>query len=163
MLYIFDLDATVIDSSHRQNTKPDGSLDLDKWRENSTPEMIERDSLLPLAKMMRAIYRKRRSGHKVAVCTARVMSKADWEYLQNRSLKFDYAMARAEGDDRPDAQLKFDKITNLLVGLKMPRKRWPISVTILDDNKSVLKMAKNELGIIAVDAVKFNRELQNAG
>ena len=34
MLYIFDLDHTVIDSSHRQITRPDGSLDLDAWIEN---------------------------------------------------------------------------------------------------------------------------------
>jgi len=27
---IFDLDGTIIDSSHRQMVKPDGTLDLDK-------------------------------------------------------------------------------------------------------------------------------------
>jgi len=30
---IFDLDGTVIDSSHRQATKPDGTLNLEHWFE----------------------------------------------------------------------------------------------------------------------------------
>ena len=46
---IFDLDATVIDSSHRQITKADGSLDLAAWKKNSTYAKVMRDSLLPLA------------------------------------------------------------------------------------------------------------------
>ena len=49
MLFIFDLDGTTIDSSHRQNTLPDGSLNLDAWVRNNTPEKIARDSLLPMA------------------------------------------------------------------------------------------------------------------
>ena len=68
--FIFDLDHTVIDSSHRQATRPDGSLDLDHWRENSTPAMIEADSLLPLANEWRKAHRK---GASIVVCTARVM------------------------------------------------------------------------------------------
>ena len=47
MLYIFDLDHTVIDSSHRQLTREDGSLDLDNWIENCTHEKIMQDSLFP--------------------------------------------------------------------------------------------------------------------
>jgi hypothetical protein len=52
MIYIFDLDHTVIDSSHRQLTRADGSLDLDHWIENCTREKIYQDKLLPLAKLM---------------------------------------------------------------------------------------------------------------
>ena len=37
---LFDLDGTMIDSSHRQNTLADGSLDLAHWIENNTPEKI---------------------------------------------------------------------------------------------------------------------------
>ena len=58
MRFIFDLDHTVIDSSHRQATLPDGSLDLDHWRENSTAGMIRRDKLLPLAKVWRDQFAK---------------------------------------------------------------------------------------------------------
>lgn len=75
MIYIFDLDHTVVDSSHRQATRPDGSLDLDHWREHSTPALIERDSLLPLAHEWRKLHRR---GHTIIVCTARVMGPADY-------------------------------------------------------------------------------------
>ena len=67
MLYIFDLDGTVIDSSHRQNTRPDGSLDLAQWIENNTPEKILADSLLPLAEKMRGVNREMDT---VAIITA---------------------------------------------------------------------------------------------
>ena len=59
MLFIFDLDGTTIDSSHRQNTLPDGSLNLDAWVRNNTPEKIAADTLLPLAASWKTINRKR--------------------------------------------------------------------------------------------------------
>ena len=74
MIYIFDLDHTVIDSSHRQLTRADGSLDLDHWIENCTREKIYQDKLLPLARLMRSAYSQ---GHQVIVCTARVLSVWD--------------------------------------------------------------------------------------
>jgi len=54
---IFDLDGTVLDSSHRQATKPDGTLDLAKWFENATPEKIFQDKVLPLAQQMRKRFK----------------------------------------------------------------------------------------------------------
>ena len=66
MRYIFDLDHTVVDSSHRQATRPDGSLDLDHWVKHSTPKLIERDTLLPLANQWRKAQRK---GATIIVCT----------------------------------------------------------------------------------------------
>ena len=38
---IYDLDGTIIDSSPRRAVKPNGEIDLDKWRETNTKEMIE--------------------------------------------------------------------------------------------------------------------------
>ena len=62
MLFIFDLDGTVVDSSHRQ-----GAGTLAEWRELNTPENISLDSELPYADVMRdAIQRDRNS---VWVCT----------------------------------------------------------------------------------------------
>jgi hypothetical protein len=48
MRFIFDLDHTVIDSSHRQLTLADGSLDLAHWVDNCTRAQIMRDRPLPL-------------------------------------------------------------------------------------------------------------------
>ena len=67
MRFIFDLDHTLIDSSHRQLTREDGSLDLTAWRENCTAEKISRDSLLPLANECRALI-----GRHVEVILARL-------------------------------------------------------------------------------------------
>ena len=50
---IFDLDGTIIDSSHRQMVKSDGTLDLAKWFENATAEKIFADKVLPLAQQVR--------------------------------------------------------------------------------------------------------------
>jgi hypothetical protein len=40
MRFIYDLDHTLLDSSHRQATLPNGDLDLAHWIENSTPEKV---------------------------------------------------------------------------------------------------------------------------
>ncbi len=50
LVNIFDLDHTLIDSSHRMNKFKDSSydLDIDYWLENNTHENIMQDRLLPL-------------------------------------------------------------------------------------------------------------------
>jgi hypothetical protein len=99
---IFDLDHTVIDSGHRQLTKPCGSLDLEHWFENCTREKIFSDELLPLAEEMRNSF-----GHYlVVICTARTMTSHDWDFLEAHSLQFDKALFRANGDMRPDGEMK---------------------------------------------------------
>ncbi len=55
-IFTFDLDGTVIDSSHRATLTVDNGqvvLDLNAWRQDSTYENIMKDSLLPLANYMR--------------------------------------------------------------------------------------------------------------
>ena len=99
--YIFDLDHTVIDSSNRQHTRADGSLDLDNWRENCTREKIMADKILPLADLMRSAYAK---GDNVIVCTARVLSVWDHVFLAAHDLRFHALLSRAEGDNRGDAE-----------------------------------------------------------
>ena len=77
MRFIFDLDGTVIDSSHRQGDT------LADWRRMNTVGNIMRDRLLPLAgKMQTAIQ----DGLDVWICTSRVMGKADFAFLRMQSL-----------------------------------------------------------------------------
>ena len=161
MIYIFDLDGTVIDSSHRQLALPNGDIDLTHWKENSTKKKIFRDELLPLAKYMRRAIANPKM--QTAICTARNLGKYDYQYLQQKNLVTDFILARQEGDNRGDAIMKHEKIFNLLVSLKIPRNRWKISATIFDDNKSVLRMAKNDLNIISVNATKFNERILKNG
>ena len=75
--FIFDLDGTVIDSTHRQGDT------LDDWRRMNTVGNIARDSLLPLAKKMQGAIR---DGLDVWVCTSRVMSEADFAFLRLHNL-----------------------------------------------------------------------------
>ena len=150
---IFDLDATVIDSSHRQITLPDGSLDLRAWKKNSTYDKVMRDSLLPLANHWKRIQEKKNVF--IAVLTARVMADADYDYLRFKRLKADKIMSRAFFDHRPDHIMKRQKILTWLFDNNI--RKWS-DVTFYDDNKNVLQMLL-DLGINAKDSIKINKEL----
>lgn len=105
MILIFDLDGTVIDSSHRQLYDPiTGLLDLANWRENSTHEKIMADTLLPLARF----WRKRwLTNDTIVVCTARIMGISDLMFLDQHGLHFDKILSRPENDrGTPDDLLK---------------------------------------------------------
>ncbi len=82
-IHVYDLDGTVIDSSHRYRTitNPDGSerIDLAHWIENDVPEMIEKDSLLPLAEQY--INDIKNPDVYVIVATARQCKKGDATHL----------------------------------------------------------------------------------
>ena len=109
MIYIFDLDGTVINSSHRQLALPNGDIDLTHWKENSTKEKIFRDELLPLARYMKRAIANPNT--KTAICTARNMSKFDFQYLSQKNLVTDFILYRHNGDDRPDADMKREKFS----------------------------------------------------
>ena len=161
MLFIFDLDHTTIDSSHRCNTLPDGSLDLAAWRENSTPEMVGRDTLLPLGQHWQNMVELGLAGTgvEIAVITARVMGAADMQYLRDNGLRYNYIYSRTEGDNTPDAALK--KIALYSLGRDMGRSmNWLQTFAYFwDDNKKVLEMGSN-LGINMLDSTLTNKRLQ---
>ena len=158
MNYIFDLDHTVVDSSHRQATRPDGSLDLDHWREHSTPAMIEADTLLPLAHEWRKAYRK---GHGIIVCTARVMGVADYRYLTSRGLFADKVISRAEGDRTPDDLLKLRGLKLYCSANRISWRRFCKTAVMFDDNKSVLQTLQAN-GLTCYDALSTNEALGGA-
>jgi len=152
---IFDLDGTVIDSSHRQSTKPDGSLDLDHWIERNKPELIMQDSLLPLARVMRII---KANGHKVIVCTARSYQIADEEFLAANGLNYDVYLSRAaKGDMRDDASLKVELLNDYFTGLGF-RSVEAAKPMMFDDNLRVID-AMIAIGVTCYDATQANRRL----
>ena len=153
--YIFDLDHPVIDSSHRQLTRADGTLDLDNWIENCTREKIMADKLLPLADLMRSAWD---NGNHVVICTARVLSTWDHVFLAKHDLKAHAILSRAQGDHRGDAEMKRDLLLKHFAGQGVPVARWARHSVFYDDNQAVLAMA-DKLGIIARDAVKLNAKL----
>ena len=152
---IWDLDGTVIDSSHRYSTLPNGDIDLPRWIADNTRENIERDSLLPLARLMRSNYRQ---GDTVIICTARVLGVYDHCFLADHGIKAQFILSRAIGDNRGDAELKRQKLLALFADLKIPFSRWSKSAWLYDDNQGVLNMAE-KLGIRTRNAVQLNLKL----
>ena len=147
-LAIFDLDGTVICSKHRHAALPNGDIDLVHWVENSTPRKIAADSLLPLVNKLRTLYAK---GHKVIICTARVMSRHDYQFLLRNNIPFDWVISRPKGCTTPDAELKREKLERLFARLNVK----PGCAQMWDDNDKVLTAAK-AIGIKTHDAKRLN-------
>lgn len=103
---VFDLDGTLIDSSHRYKSMPEGDrIDLDFWRENSTPEMIAKDSLLPHI----VEYNKANKcpDTTVIIATARAMIKddANYDFIKNVMGEPDHIIHRMGEDDHRKGDL----------------------------------------------------------
>lgn len=159
MLYIFDLDHTTIDSSHRANTLPDGSLDLTAWRENSTPEKVARDSLLPLGEQWRDMVARglTGSGVQIAIITARVMSPADIKFLEDNGLYYDFLYSRDDGDNTPDDAFKKIALYKLASDLNRSIVYLRQFARFYDDNEAVLAMGSN-LGLTMVNSTLYNKK-----
>jgi len=170
-IFIFDLDGTVIDTSHRYRNGPDGHIDLDYWFANSTPDMIAKDTILPLARYMRKYYDE---GHIVVVCTAR-----SWErhplmtcdpgpiyerFLADNDLAHDHLlyrnMAGPDHENLSDGALKTILLNNLAA-----REGWPADwrrrAMMFDDNVKVIEaMLRDRL--YCFDAKRYNERLARA-
>jgi len=140
---VFDLDGTVIDSRHRHASKPDGSIDLEHWLENNTPQKIAQDKLLPLVHTMRKFYKSRI----VVICTARILSRADYKFFLDNNVPFHYVLSRPKGCMTEDGKLKVEQLARLLSRIKVPVNR----VTMWDDNDKVID-AMNNFGVRCIDA-----------
>ena len=156
MTYIFDLDHTVIDSSHRVATRPDGSLDLDHWREHSTPALIEQDKLLPLANEWRKLQGKKNVT--IIVCTARVMGASDYFYLGSRGLLASTIISRQEGDRTPDDLLKLRSLKKYCASQRMSWRRFCSQAMMFDDNLNVINTLTNN-GLRVHNAISLNEAL----
>jgi len=151
--YIFDLDHTVIDSTHRQLTKADGSLDLAHWIENNTPQKIAADKLLPLADTMRERIAQ---GREVIICTARVMGEHDYQFLKDHGLFVPVILSRPMGDSSPDWMLKERLLRQYASDTGRSWARFCLSAVMYDDNESVVKMAYLN-NIDAYNAIELNK------
>ena len=155
-MIIFDLDSTVIDSSHRCLSKEDGSLDLANWIENCTKEKIMRDSLLPLAQVMREFIAK--SEH-VIICTARVMGEHDYQFLKNNNLHVEDILSRPIGCNLGDADLKETLLREYADKLGFSYARFCSQASIYDDNLSVLERLDSH-GVSVYNSVSINKTLK---
>lgn len=113
---IFDLDGTVLDSSHRYKANEDGTVDLAHWRAHSTPRHILQDKPMPLAKEWKAAIVR---GETIVVSTARVMKSADFEVLRKHGLYAHHILHRdGENDPRPAYQQKLEQLREIGVNFE---------------------------------------------
>ena len=147
---IFDLDGTCIDSSHRQLTKSDGTLDIANWLENATPEKVLGDSLLPLAS---EISKRKKAGDYTIISTARNMTDADFDFLKINNMAPNLIISRKVGDNRPD-ELKFKRLSSLF-NLKQFRNANKI---MFDDANSVRATLRGLLDAV-INPTKINERL----
>jgi len=153
MHFIFDLDETVIDSSHRQGET------LADWVALNTRENVLKDTLLPLADQMKAAYY---NGDVVTVCTSRVLSANDFESFRSLGLRFDNLLARTLLDGNEAAgSLKL----RLLQGMaKRQNVSWPQfcrTAIMFDDNKDVIETL-NRNGLKCFCPVNYNSRNKKA-
>ena len=104
---IYDMDGTIVDSSHRYRTIVDDTgekIDLEFWRENQYNAM--NDSLLPMAEQYRADLFDENCY--VIIATARVMNAPDWQFVKEILGEPDYFISRNEGDSQSGKTLKIN-------------------------------------------------------
>lgn len=112
MLEIFDCDGVLVDSSHRYRNLSTGSIDLDYWIENNTPEKVAKDELLPTV----ADYRESLSDSSrfTIIATARQCAAHDFEFFRARLGLPQHIIYRKPGDSRQDWKLKYVGLRRLL-------------------------------------------------
>ena len=152
MRFIYDLDHTVIDSSHRQLTRADGSLDLAHWIENNTREKIMRDKLLPLAGHWKT---QRARGCEIVVCTARVMGEHDLDFLDKHGLIWDGLICRSLKDGSADAVLKERGLRTYANEQRVSWRRFCQFSMMFDDNLNVIK-ALTARGLRVYNSLEIN-------
>jgi len=165
MIIIFDLDGTVIDTSHRYRNKPCGAIDLDYWFANSTPEMIAQDRLLPLADSMRLFYQQ---GHTIVICTARDFSPLNGvdlgvvygQFLADNGL-FHHEllyrnMAGPDHETYSDGDLKIRLLTDY-AQRNGHQSIASMGAIMYEDNLHVIEALRDK--VIMINAIKANERL----
>lgn len=171
-IVVFDLDMTIVDSSHRHASKPDGSIDLAHWFENC--HRVVDDSLLPLARAVRVFYE---GPNEVIFCTARCMQQADYDWLAARSnILPHHALYSREGyfvppghpeyensyhgfigDGRGDGEIKLQQI-QAHIKARGFRNFAEAEVIIFEDNLKTLDLFKQHRAI-GINAVNVNKRM----
>ena len=144
-IFLFDFDGTIIDSSHRALSHPDGSINLDHWVENCTKEKIFSDELLPLYEYARRLSF---NGYDCFGITARALTKYDWEYffLYDLDKIFNKIYYRPTGCDTKDSELKAKQLRHFF-NFKQYKDREKI---FIDDNEG------NRLALEKMGATVYN-------
>lgn len=133
---IFDCDGVLVDSSHRYRNLPNGSIDLDYWIENNTPDKVANDSLLPHTAQYRQSLEN--SATYTIIATARQCAEHDFIYFRDRLGFPQKLIYRKVGDTRRDWILKAKGLRSLL----NLRQFKNAAVTMWEDNPVTIENLK---------------------
>jgi len=148
-LYIFDLDGTTIDSSHRLG---DGTVK--DWRRLSTPASIARDTLLPLARTLLNLLSDAKD---CVILTSRVMSSHDYNY--HTANGFDAPVySRDVGDDRLPGAYKYSQLARIAIERGCTLDQLAQSAVIYDDDWDVLDTLTRR-GFTVLNATRYNHAI----
>lgn len=132
---IYDMDGTIVDSTHRYRTIKDVNgnekIDLDFWRANEYRAFD--DSLLPLA----AEYQRDLANPEiyVIIATARVLREADHRFIVEKLGKPDYIISRKENSNISGGLLKINGLKKFFNLKNFKLASW----TFFEDNTQYLK------------------------
>ena len=153
MRFIFDLDGTVIDSTHRQG---DGSLD--DWRRMDTAKNVALDSPLPLLDQMRDAIA---DDLDVIVCTSRVMAGRDFRWLDDHGIRGIDVLCRAPSDNRTCGFFKLQLLHNYARSIGYTWARFAQTSLMFDDDKGVQDTLRS-VGLRVIDPVNYNLNIRTA-
>jgi phosphoglycolate phosphatase-like HAD superfamily hydrolase len=131
---IYDMDGTIVDSSHRYRTITDEKgtrIDLEYWREHEYLAMA--DGLLPLHAQYVSDLADQHCF--VVIATARVMHEPDWQFVREVLGQPDYFISRRDGDTQSGKTLKINGLAKFFNLLNFRG----ASFTFYEDNMDYLK------------------------
>jgi beta-phosphoglucomutase-like phosphatase (HAD superfamily) len=142
---IYDMDGTIVDSTHRYRTIIDENgerIDLDFWRENEYK--AGDDLLLPLAEQYWQDLNNENCY--VIIATARILRNADNEFIKQILGEPDYIISRSENSTISGGQLKINGLAKFfnLITFK------DAEFTFYEDNVQYLKAVCDRFNIRGV-------------
>ena len=152
MRYIFDLDGTVIDSTHRQGDT------LDDWRRLNTARNVALDSPLPLLDQMRDAIA---DDLDVIVCTSRVMAGRDFRWLDDHGIRGIDVLCRAPSDNRTCGFFKLHLLKSYADSIGYTWARFCKTSIMFDDDKGVQDTLRS-VGLRVIDPVNYNHNIRTA-
>ena len=152
MRYIFDLDGTVIDSSHRLGDS------LDDWRRMNTPANVAKDSPLPLLDQMRDAIA---DDLDVIVCTSRVMAGRDFRWLDDHGIRGVTILCRDVNDDRLCGFFKLHLLKDYADSLGYTWARFCQTSIMFDDSIDVQNTLRS-VGLRVIDPLNYNLNIRTA-
>ena len=145
--FIFDLDGTTVDSSHRLGDT------LADWRRMNTPANIMQDKPLPLAEQLRQAIR---DDLDCVILTSRVMGINDKNWLHFHGLMAPLVLSRHPSDTRPAGEYKLAKMAELAIRKRISMADLKASAVLWDDDDDVQQTLRGA-GFRVIDPVNYNQ------